>query len=119
VLGGAIRGHSVHDLDEPITKTSSAVIALDPEEVGSLRRSPCIRCGRCAEVCPERLDPDLLYRLVERGLRSRALGLGLGSCTSCGACGYVCPSRLPLVSAFSSTEAPLPGSAGAAAGRLS
>jgi Na+-translocating ferredoxin:NAD+ oxidoreductase subunit C len=102
VLRGAIRGHSVHDLDTPITKTSSAVIALDAEEVGSLRRTPCIRCGRCRTVCPVRLDPDTLFRLVERGMTKRALGLGLGSCTSCGACGYVCPSRVPLVASFSS-----------------
>jgi electron transport complex protein RnfC len=102
ILRGALRGHSVHDLDTPITKTSSAVIALDAEEVGSLRRSPCIRCGRCATVCPELLDPDMLFRLVERGMISRALALGLKSCTSCGACGYICPSRVPLVAAFSS-----------------
>jgi Na+-translocating ferredoxin:NAD+ oxidoreductase subunit C len=102
VLRGALRGHSVHDLDTPITKTSSAVIALDAEEVGSLRRAPCIRCGRCASVCPERLDPDTLFRLVERGMIARAIALGLGSCTACGACGYICPSRVPLVAAFSS-----------------
>jgi len=101
VLRGALRGHSVHDLDVPVTKTTSAVVALDAEEVGSLWRSPCIRCGRCAEVCPERLDPDMLFRLVERGLRSRAFDLGLGSCTTCGACSYVCPGRVPLVAAFS------------------
>jgi electron transport complex protein RnfC len=101
VLCGALRGHSVHDLDVPITKTTQSVTALDAEEVGALRRSPCIRCARCADACPERLDPDLLFRLVERGLRDRALELGLASCTSCGACGHVCPSRLPLVAAFS------------------
>ena len=100
VLRGTLRGYSVHDLDAPITKTTSAVIALDSEEVGSQRRTPCIRCGRCAEVCPERLDPDLLYRFIERGLRSRALEIGLESCTVCGSCGYICPSRLPLLAAF-------------------
>ena len=112
VLCGALRGHSVHDLDAPITKTTAAVVALDSSEVGSLLRSPCIRCGRCAEVCPERLDPDLLFRLIERGLRSRAAELGLGACTSCGSCGYICPSRVPLVAAFSA-EKPLAVDAGA------
>ena len=101
VLCGALRGHSVHDLDAPITKTTAAVVALDASEVGSLLRSPCIRCGRCAEVCPERLDPNLLFRLIGRGMRSFASELGLGACTSCGSCGYICPSRVPLVAAFS------------------
>jgi Na+-translocating ferredoxin:NAD+ oxidoreductase subunit C len=101
VLRGAIRGHSVHDLDTPITKTSSAIIALDAEEVGSLHRTPCIRCGRCRAVCPERLEPDTLFRLVERNMLDRAAVMGLHSCTACGACGYICPSRVPLVAAFS------------------
>ncbi len=101
VIGGTLRGHSVYDLDVPITKTTSAVIALSSEEVGSQLRSPCIRCGRCNEVCPERLDPSLLFRLIERGMWSRAAELGLGACTVCGACGYICPSRMPLVAAFS------------------
>jgi electron transport complex protein RnfC len=101
VIRSTLRGHSVHDLDAPITKTTAAVIALATEEVGSLMKSPCIRCGRCAEVCPERLDPNFLFRLIERGMRSRAAEFGLGACTVCGACGYICPSRVPLVAAFS------------------
>jgi electron transport complex protein RnfC len=101
VLRGILRGNSVYDLDAPITKTTSAVIALDAKEVGSLQKTPCIRCGRCAEVCPERLDPELLFRLIERNMRARAAELGLGFCTACGSCSYICPSRVPLVAAFS------------------
>jgi Na+-translocating ferredoxin:NAD+ oxidoreductase subunit C len=100
VLRSALRGQSVFDLDVPITKTSSAVIALESQEVGSQLKSPCIRCGRCAEVCPEHLNPDILFRLVKRGLQERADELRLGDCTVCGSCGYVCPSRVPLVAAF-------------------
>lgn len=117
VLRGAMRGHSVYDLDTPITKTSSSVIALAAEEVGSQRRSSCIRCGRCRSICPERLDPDMLFRFVERGMIDRAIATGLRLCTACGACGYICPSRVPLVAAFSSElrnlEAPLSEPTGA------
>jgi electron transport complex protein RnfC len=112
VIGGPFRGHAVHDLDAPVTKTSSAVLALGTEEIGSFRRSPCIRCGRCAEVCPERLDPDLLFRLVENRDEDRALSLGLDRCTLCGACGYVCPSRMPLVAFFSARRSPAGGRRG-------
>jgi Na+-translocating ferredoxin:NAD+ oxidoreductase subunit C len=100
VLCGPFRGYAVHDLDVPTTKTTSAILALGRDEVGSSRASPCIRCGSCAESCPERLSPELLYRLVERGRIAEAEALGLGSCTLCGSCGYSCPSRVPLVSAF-------------------
>lgn len=118
VLRSALRGHSVHDLDTPITKTTSAVIALDAEEAGSRRRAPCIRCGRCRSVCPERLDPDMLFRLLERRMEGRAAALGIAACTVCGACSYVCPSRVPLAAAFSSelrrTSVPAAGLAEAA-----
>jgi electron transport complex, RnfABCDGE type, C subunit len=100
VLSGVLRGQAVHDLDVPISKTTTAVIALDAEEAGAAQRSACIRCGRCTEVCSEGLDPDLLYRFVERGLKQRSVELGLLSCTACGACSYVCPARLPLSAAF-------------------
>ena len=118
VLRSALRGHAVHDLDTPITKTTSAVIALTSEEIGSQRSTPCIRCGRCAAICPEMLDPDSLYRLVERGLVSRAVALGLGSCTVCGSCGYVCPARIPLVAAFSSELRALSAELGEAIGAV-
>lgn len=104
VIGGPIRGHAVHDLDAPVTKTSSAVLALTDDEVGSSKRSPCIRCGLCAEACPERLDPDSLFRLIENRHGDRALAYGLDRCTFCGACGYTCPSRVPLVAAFSAAR---------------
>jgi len=108
ILGGPIRGHAVHDLDAPVTKTSSAVLALTDEEVSSSRRSPCIRCGRCAEACPERLIPELLYRLVSNRRQAEAVELGLDCCTLCGACGYICPSRVPLVASFAAYRRPLP-----------
>jgi electron transport complex protein RnfC len=104
ILGGPFRGHAVNDLDAPITKMTPAVLALTVREVGRALRSPCIRCGRCAAACPEQLDPDLLFRLLERRLLLEARAEGLERCTLCGACGYTCPSRVPLVAAFAASD---------------
>ncbi len=102
VLGGPFRGFAVSDLDAPTTKTTSAVLALDKGEIGSAKVLPCIRCGSCAEACPERLDPQTLFRLIERGRTGEARDLGLDLCTACGSCSYVCPSRVPLAASFAS-----------------
>jgi len=114
VLRSALRGHSVYDLDTPITKTCSAVVALTAEEIGAQVRTPCIRCGRCRAACPSSLEPDMIYRFLEHRMPARALAVGLRSCSLCGACGYVCPSRLPLVAAFSAERRALADSLPAA-----
>jgi electron transport complex protein RnfC len=110
LVGGPFRGIAAYDLEAPITKTTTAILALSDSEVGRLRRSPCIRCGRCARACPEGLDPNRLYRFLGKGRSVEASLEGLGQCTLCGSCGYICPSRVPLVAAFSTAER---GSAGA------
>jgi len=102
VICGPLRGFAIYDLDTPITKTTSAVLALDGRETRTGRSAPCIRCGSCAELCPERLDPQMIFRLLERGRVAEARELGLESCTLCGTCSHICPSRVPLTSAFAS-----------------
>jgi electron transport complex protein RnfC len=105
VLGGPLRGIPVHNLDAPINKSTSAVLALTSAETNLHHVEPCIRCGRCSEVCPERLSPSDLFRRIERDRHEEAFALGLDSCSRCGACGYVCPSRIPLVDAFRQEQA--------------
>ena len=100
VLGGPIRGESVYSLDSSITKLTGSVLALTAEETNSTISNACVRCGRCMEVCPERLAPAEIFRRLEKDLYVEALAFGLEDCTECGACGYICPSRLPLNESF-------------------
>ncbi len=102
IIGGPFRGHAVHDLDVPVTKTTAAILALTDSEIRQQARCSCIRCGRCSVSCPEHLDPDLLFRLLTHGREAEALQNRLESCTLCSICGHLCPSRVPLVAAFSS-----------------
>jgi electron transport complex protein RnfC len=98
--GGPLRGSPVFSLDAPVTKQTSGILALTKEETNRKRTEACIRCGRCADVCPERLAPSEIFRRLEKNRREDALAMGLEDCSLCGACGYVCPSRIPLVEAF-------------------
>ncbi len=52
----------------------------------------CIACGRCADVCPMRLQP---YRIL-RTRNYRAVKTLATVCVGCGCCSYICPVALPL-----------------------
>jgi electron transport complex protein RnfC len=99
LLGGPMMGQAVGNLDIPITKGISGVIALpgsDPRPV-----YPCIRCARCLNACPLDLNPAELGELARAGEHQRmAEALHLNDCFECGACSFVCPSHLPLVQEF-------------------
>ncbi len=97
VAGGPMMGFALLDLDAPVTKLTSGVIALSRREVPRGRETPCIGCGRCLQSCPQRLRPTTIYKWVDHGEYQRALREGLADCTECGCCGYVCPARIPLV----------------------
>lgn len=101
VVGGPLRGFAVSDLEAPLTKGTSAVLALTAGELrGSWHSgeglSACIGCGRCIEACPWGLRPLELYKWLRAGEAGEAGRGGLAACTECGCCAYVCPSRLPL-----------------------
>ncbi|MFT3787254.1 MAG: 4Fe-4S binding protein [Tepidisphaeraceae bacterium] len=66
----------------------------------------CIRCGWCAEICPARLAPAILY---EAALRSDVATLArehVTACADCGLCTVICPSHLPLHHTFSPERRP-------------
>jgi electron transport complex protein RnfC len=58
---------------------------------------PCIRCTRCAEVCPAELQPQELYWFAKAKDFGKTQEYSLFDCIECGACAYVCPSQIPLV----------------------
>jgi electron transport complex protein RnfC len=96
--GSPLKGMIVQDLDEPITKTTIAIVALTEEQIGGETMHDCTNCGECRSVCPVRLDPEHLYKLALLGRDAEALLHKAHSCHGCGCCEVVCPSRLPLSS---------------------
>lgn len=93
LAGGPMMGEAVADDTVPITKNVSAVLAVSVTEE---EEGVCIRCGRCARVCPVRLMPLELYDAVTKKKRKKALAYSVTSCTGCGLCSYICPAHLPL-----------------------
>lgn len=52
----------------------------------------CIACGRCAEVCPMRLEP---YRIL-RTKSVKTAQILRNNCIGCGCCNYICPANIAL-----------------------
>lgn len=96
--GSPIKGMLVQDLDEPVTKTTIAIVALTEDQIGGETIHDCTNCGECRAVCPVGLDPEYLYKLALLGRDADALLHHANTCHGCGCCEVVCPSRLPLSS---------------------
>lgn len=64
------------------------------------QETACIRCGDCADVCPERLQPQTLLNLLRIQDMAASRAAGLLDCSQCGACDAVCPSAIALVQPF-------------------
>jgi electron transport complex protein RnfC len=98
VCGGPMMGFELFDAEVPITKAANCVLALSPSEAPDPGPAlACIRCGRCAEVCPVRLLPQQLYWYARAKDLDRAQEYNLFDCIECGCCAAVCPSHIPLV----------------------
>lgn len=100
IAGGPMMGLAQPNLDAPILKASNAILCLPPIKAKSLKRTACLRCGKCVEACPMHLLPLELYRYQRAGARDDLLRLNLPDCILCGCCAYVCPARIPLTEAF-------------------
>ena len=97
VVGGPMMGHTIIDVSTPVTKATTAVLALTSAEIYHGAETACIRCGRCVRACPVGLEPTSLYKMLEHGELEQAQAAGLFDCIECGCCGFICPAHIPLV----------------------
>lgn len=99
VAGGPMTGFALGGLDVPVIKGTSGITVLTPDEVPPdvYGDQPCIRCGRCVEVCPMSLQPFVLGIYADRRDWDRAEEAHIVDCIECGSCAYTCPSRRPLL----------------------
>jgi len=98
IMGGPMMGFSLESDDLPVVKaTNCLLVTAKTENSHRQKHLPCIRCGKCVEVCPVRLLPQQLYWYASTKNTDRLLEHNLFDCIECGCCAYVCPSDIPLV----------------------
>lgn len=97
IAGGPMMGTALVETAVPILKKDNAILAFSKESIKIKQESSCIRCGRCADVCPMYLAPSLIEDAAKIRDVSRLKALGLSGCMECGCCAYACPAGKPLV----------------------
>lgn len=96
IAGGPMSGNQQFDLDAPITKSITGIVVLTRDDLDLRPERPCIKCGRCVEVCPIHLNPALLNAAINKEKFEMAKELYVEECIQCGACSYVCPAKRHL-----------------------
>jgi len=97
VVGGPMMGVAQYDFSAPVMKATSGILVLTENEINDHEETPCLRCGKCVDVCPLNLIPTKLARLSSLEKFEDAEQLGITVCMECGTCTYTCPANLPLV----------------------
>ena len=93
-MGGPMMGIPLSDVDVPVIKSSNGVIVYDADPTKEVE---CIKCGRCADVCPMELSPLYFNRYLKDGNIQGLKDMNIMDCMECRCCEYICSSKIPLV----------------------
>ena len=74
-----------------ITKNICGIIALN--KIDNEEEKECINCGKCTNICPNRLAPILI---INEKNESNIKKLHPEKCIGCGLCSYICPAKIHL-----------------------
>ena len=88
IAGGGMMGTSISSDEFVVTADTTSIILKENKEEQVF---PCIKCGKCSEVCPVNLIPSLIMDNP-----AKAKEYNLGKCINCGLCSYVCPSKIEV-----------------------
>ena len=93
-LGGFMMGVPITDTNTSVVKGTNGIIAYDTDHTVELE---CIKCGRCADVCPMELKPLYFHKYSEAKDAASLKNYNIMDCMECGCCQYICSSKIPLV----------------------
>jgi len=112
VVGGAMMGRLITDLETPVTKTTGGLIVLpkdhfivqrkswDWNKTMRIGRAACDQCSRCTELCPRYMlghpiEPHRAMRSLGFNASREADVMGTQFCSECNLCSYCsCPEGL-------------------------
>ena len=97
ITGGPMMGLAIPNVELPVLKQNNAILAFEPNSHMIKRERDCIRCGRCAKVCPMSLVPTNIMNSAKAKDIEKLKRTGVTVCMECGSCAYDCPSGIPLV----------------------
>lgn len=100
ISGGPMMGMALFDIHIPVTKTSSALLAMSKDEVAASEPTNCIRCGRCIAACPSNLVPVKMLEYSDRFDEEGFVAIGGMECYECGSCTFVCPAKRRMTQSF-------------------
>ncbi len=105
IMGGPMMGFALSNDDVSIVKATNSILVLARKDLPKTEQPlPCIRCGKCAEVCPINLLPQQLYWNAKARNDDKAQAYNIFDCIECGCCDVVCPSHIPLVQYFRASK---------------
>lgn len=107
IMGGPMMGVAQFSLENTVIKQTNALLALSQQETELRPESVCIRCGKCAAVCPMSLLPLYLNANAVNGRVEETTKYHVNDCIECGCCSYVCPASRHLVQSIRYAKAEL------------
>ena len=91
IVGGPMMGNSLPTDDVIITKDINCILVIEDHFEKNL---PCIKCGKCMEVCPAGIYPVLIMENADNTEKIKKLKAE--KCIECGLCSYICPSKIEV-----------------------
>ncbi|MCH5192556.1 MAG: electron transport complex subunit RsxC [Oscillospiraceae bacterium] len=110
LYGGPMMGFCLYDTDQPIMKTTNAILAFKNGKLPET--TACIRCGRCIRTCPLGLMPAALESAYKDKDIEELKRLKVMLCMNCGCCSYACPAHRPLAEINQLAKALIPRKTG-------
>ena len=105
-MGGPMMGIPLPELGVTVIKGTNGIIAYDTDHTEAVS---CIKCGRCADVCPMELSPLYFAKFADEENWQGMKDKNVMDCIECRSCEYICSSKIPLVTKIKAGKAAVRG----------